>query len=208
MHRAESRYIGPVLKPRLAIIAVVLTCLFALGLALGVFLPRWAGFAPASQSYSTATLLQQVRTVSELVTVQYVIEKVVVLEDVKWIAGLGENRVLMIAHGIVKAGLDLSELQAGDLQVSGRKVVVKLPPAQITEAYLDEKQTRVVERSTGLLRVFDKDLEQAARQKAVDDIRDAARAGGILTDADKRARVQLENLFRQLGFEEVEFRSR
>jgi Protein of unknown function (DUF4230) len=196
------------LKQRVAILALLLTIIFALGLMLGVFLPRWAGFSPASKGYNSAALLQQVKTVSELVTVQYVIEKVVVLEDVKWIAGLGENRVLMIAHGIVKAGLDLSELQPGDLQVSGTKVVIKLPPTRIIEAYLDERQTRVVERSTGLLRMFDKDLEQTARQNAVDDIRRAARSGGILKDADKRARVQLENLFRQLGFEEVEFRSR
>ena len=139
LHRAWRSYIGPVLKQRLAMIALVLTMIFALGLVLGVFLPRWAGFSAAPKGYSSAALLQQVKTVSELVTVQYVIEKVVVLEDVKWIAGLGENRVLMIAHGIVKAGLDLSELQPGDLQASGKKVVIKLPSAKIIEAYLDDK---------------------------------------------------------------------
>jgi uncharacterized protein DUF4230 len=193
------------LKRHLAFLTLLVAIIFALGLMLGVLLPRLAGLSRTPRIYSTSTLLLQVKTLSELVTVQYVIEKVVVLEDVKWIAGLGENRVLMVAHGVVKAGLDLGKLQPGDLQVSGRKVIIKLPEARITDVYLDEKQTRVVERSTGLIRLFDKDMEQNARQQAIDDIRRAARTGGILKDADDRARAQLKNLFEGLGFE-VEFR--
>jgi uncharacterized protein DUF4230 len=191
-------------KQRLAIIVLLLTMLAGVGL--GLFLPHWATSTPAPKLYNTATLLQQVQTLSQLVTVKYVLEKVVVLEDVKWISGLGESRVLMVAHGIVKAGLDLKQLQPADLQISNASVLIKLPPAQITDAYLDEKETRVVERTTGLLRSFDKDLEQTARQNAVDDIRRAARTGGILKDADERARAQVRNLFKQLGFEKVEFR--
>jgi hypothetical protein len=191
-------------KLRVTIAVLLLAILFGLGLALGLFLPRLAGFAGAPKAYNTATLLRQVQTISDLVTVKYVVEKVVVLEDVKW---FGENRVLLVAHGVVKAGTDLSQLKLDDLQVSGKKVAVKLPPAQITDAYLDDKQTRVVERTTGLLRVFDKDLEQTARQTAIDDLRRAARNGGILKDAEERARAQLTRLFRQLGFEEVAFRS-
>jgi Flp pilus assembly protein TadG len=49
-------------------------------------------------------------------------------------------------------------------------------------------------------------LEQTARQNAVDDIARAARNGGILTDADKRARSELETFFKRAGFESVEFR--
>ena len=192
-------------KQRLAIIVLFLAMLFGVGLALGLFLPRWAGSTSAPKLYNTATLLRQIQTLSQLATVKYVMEKIVVLEDVKW---LGESRVLMVAHGVVKAGLDLSQLQPADLTILDKRVLIRLPPAQITDAYLDEKQTRVVERTTGLLRAFDKDLEQTARQNAVDDIRRAARTGGILKDADERARAQVTNLFKQLGFEKVEFRER
>ena len=190
---------------RFILVILLLAIFLGAGLVLGLFLPAWSGFKSAPKIYNTATMLQQVQTLSQLVTVKYVLEKVVVLEDVKW---LGENRVLMVAHGTVKAGMDFQQLQPGDLQVSDRKIVIKLPRAQITDAYLDEKQTRVVERSTGLLRSFDKDLEQTARQNAVDDIRRAARTGGILKDAEERARAQVDALFKQMGFEKVEFRDR
>src|SRR5262245_58323244 len=53
---------------------------------------------------ATPTILQQVQTMSQLITVKYVMEKVIDLPDVKW---YGESRVLMIGHGIVMAGIDL-----------------------------------------------------------------------------------------------------
>jgi hypothetical protein len=189
------------LKRHLAFIALLVALVFSLGMVLGVFLPRVAGLSGTPKIFSSAALLQQVKTLSDLVTVQYVIEKVVILDDVKWVPGLGENRVLLVAHGIVKAGLDMGKLEPSCLAVSGRRITVKLPPVQITDVYLDEKQTRVVERSTGLLRFFDKDLEQNARQQAVDEIRLAARKSGILKDAEERARIQLKNLFEGLGYE-------
>src|SRR4029077_18086867 len=120
--------------------------------------------------------------------------------------GWGDNRVLMIAHGVVKAGVDLSEITNGDVQISGKKISLKLPPARVTDTYLDDKQTQIVERTTGLLRSFDKDLEQNARRQAVMDINRAAREAGILKDANDRARQELTGLFRQKGKEQVEVR--
>ena len=183
---------------------IVLVLALVFGLAAGLVLTRLLG-QKGSRFLDTATILRQVQTVSQLVTVKYVMDKVVVLEDVKW---YGENRVLLLAHGIVKAGVDLSQLESGDIQTGDKKICVRLPLPQITDAFLDDKQTYVIERSTGLLRLFDKDLEQSARQNAVDDIRRAARVSGILKDAEERAQAQLRALFLQMGFTEVEFSSR
>jgi hypothetical protein len=199
-------------KKSFALILLLLALLFAVGLLMGLFLTRWVGFHPAPKVYNTATLLQQVQTLSQLVTVKYVIEKVEILEDPPQNtirALLPDNtHVVLLAHGIVKAGIDFGRLKPADLEISGKTVSVALPPAQITDAYLDDKQTQVIERNTGILRDFNKDLEQKARQNAVDDIRRAARDGGILKDADERARVQLTSLLKQFGFEKVEFRAR
>ncbi len=170
---------------------------------MGIKLPGILPFHSSIRSYSTATLLQQVQTLSQLVTIKYVIERVEVLEDVKW---YGENRVLLLAHGIVEAGIDLSRIQPKDIQVNENKVTIHLPPAQIMNAYLDDKQTKVIDRTTGLFRTFDKSLEQTSRQNAVDDIQRAARTSGILKDAEERAKGQLSNLFHQLGFTQIEFR--
>ncbi|KAB2645796.1 MAG: DUF4230 domain-containing protein [Verrucomicrobia bacterium] len=190
------------LKLRLFIGAFVLVIILALGVWLG-FVIRSVTSNSGANAYNTAVVLRQVQTLSQLVTVKYVMEKVLVYEDVKWFPG-GDNRVLMIAHGVVKAGVDLDRLKPEDIQVHEKKVKIKLPAAQIMDCYLDDKQTQVVERTTGLLRTFDKDLEQTARKIAVDDVRRGARAAGILKDADERALAQVEKLFQQMGLE-VEF---
>ena len=189
-------------KARILLVTGIAACLIA-GILLGAFISRFLPATGGVKSYNTTALLKQVQSLSELVTVKYVIEKVVVLEDVKW---YGENRVLLLAHGVVKAGVNLQRIKPEDISVSGKKVSLKLPPGQVLDAYLDDKKTQVIERSTGLLRLFDKDLEQNARQNATDDIARAARLGGIVKDADQRAKDQLKQLFLQTGFEEVEFR--
>ena len=114
--------------------------------------------------------------------------------------------LLLLAHGVVKAGIDLKRLQPEDVSITGKQITLTLPVAQITDAYLDDKASQVIDHTTGLLRAFDKDLEQSARQNAVDDIARAARHAGILDEADKRGREELQNFFKRAGFETVEFR--
>lgn len=196
-----SRYIPAMNKARVFIVAIVVVCLLG-GVLIGAFLSRTFS-GSGRKVYNTSTLLKEVQSLSELVTVKYVIEKVVVLEDVKW---YGENRVLLLAHGIVKGGVDLGRLKPEDITITGNKISIKLPPTQVIDTYLDEKKTQVIERSTGLLRAFDKNLEQSARQNATDDIARAARNGGLKEEAKERAEEQLKALFMKLGFEEVEFR--
>src|ERR1700733_13439735 len=112
----------------------MLLVIFALGIWLGIKFTGRSGSGMHEEN--TETVVEQIQTLSDLVTVKYVVEKVVVLDDVKW---YGENRVLMVAHGVIKAGIDLKKLKPGDIVVSGKKISIHLPPAQITDAYLDDQ---------------------------------------------------------------------
>lgn len=176
----------------------------------------WLGFkltrfrpAPGIHEENTSTVIRQLQTLADLVTVKYVVEKVVILdappESTLGQFVQGDNRVLLLAHGVVKAGIDLKHFTPADVSVSGKTIRISLPPAQITDAYLDDNQTRVIDWKQGFLRSFDKDLEQKARQMAVDDIKRAARTDGILNEATQRAQWQLAVFFRAAGFEHVEF---
>lgn len=192
---------------RLVAVAVVVALL--IGGGLGVLMYRLGALAaaPGPRLLPTAVLLRQVQALSDLVTVKYTLEKLVVLEDPKFIGGiipLGENRITLLAHGVVKAGVDLSQFKAGDLQVEGRRVTFRLPKAAVCDAYLVEQHTQVLDRKTGLFRVFDATLEAAARREALLQITRAARNGGIEAEAALRARKELEILFKLAGFETVE----
>ena len=177
--------------------------IFAGGGWLGFTVTHWLKTGGGLREENTATVVQQVQTLSDLVTVKYVLEKVVILDDAKW---YGDNRVMLLAHGIVKAGIDLKQIKPEDVTITDKNISIKLPTPQITDAYLDDTQTKVIDNTTGLLREFDKNLEQDARADAVDDIRRAARTDGILDDADSRAKLELELFLKEAGFEQVEFR--
>jgi hypothetical protein len=192
-----------VLKIRFLVLGLILAVGAGGGLTLGLWLPRLnAPPAAPPAILNTPTLIQQIQGLSELVTVKYVLEKVVVLEDTRW---YGDNRVLLIAHGVVKAGIDLQKIEPADLEIENHVVQITLPPVAITDVYLDEQETRVLEHSTGLLRAFNKNLEAEARRQAVDELRRAARQGGIYQDAQLQAQQQLVNLLGRLNFE-VRFR--
>jgi len=189
---------------KLKIAGWIMLVVLVVGMGVGILLPRLPLLLlPEGQvrQLDTPAVIQKIQGISQLVTVKYIIEKVVVLEDAKW---YGESRVLLVAHGIAKAGIDMGKLQAADVVVEGRSLKIFLPPAEITDCYLDEHKSHVIERTTGMLRLFDKDMEQNARIAAVDDIRRAAKTNGIIKDAEERAQQQLETIFLNLGFDTVE----
>jgi hypothetical protein len=187
-----------------AIAICVIAAIFAAGLLLGVLSYRFLAARPGG-IFNTATLLKKVQALSQFVTVKYSLEKVVVLDDVKW---YGDSHVVLVAHGVVKAAIDLDQLNPNDVQVTGKKISITLPRSHVVDAYLDDQRTQIVERYTGVLRVFDKDLEQDARRQAVEELRLAALQNGILNDASDRARSQLSALLYQVGFTEVDLRTK
>jgi hypothetical protein len=195
---------------------VLLLALFALGLAalisfLSAFLAvRLQGGRTGRTPLTTATIIQRVQALSEMVTIKYVLEKVVVLEDPKYLGGLiplGENRIILLAQGQVKAGVDFSKLAPGDVSISGHTIVLTLPRARVTDAYLVEQRTQVLDYHTGLLVPFDKALEQTARRNALTEITRAARQNGIEEEATRQACQQMTHFLQALGFTEVEVRT-
>lgn len=192
---------------RVIIVLFMIMSIFVFGLLIGTFFSRFSNNPAPQQIVNTATVLKQIQTLSQLVTIRHVYEKVVILEDVKW---YGENRVLFVAHGNVKAGVDLEQLKPEDISAGagGEKISVTIPKAILFDVYLDDHKSQVIERTTGLMRTFDKDLEQNARRQAVTEISRAARLNGIEKEAEQRARDQLMILFRQFGFKDVEIKTR
>ncbi len=190
-------------------LATVLTlAVLCLGVYIGVKVAGWK--SGTLRVENSATIIQQVQTLSDLVTVKYVMQKVEFVDSPPGSTlgqfVQGDNKVMLLAQGIVKAGIDLKKITPANVAISGKTITLTLPKPEITDAYLDDAQTRVIERTTGFLRSLDKDLEQTTRQYAVDDIRRAAQESGIFNDANDRARTELRSFFQEAGFETVQFK--
>ena len=152
------------------------------------------------------SIIHNVRTLARLETVQYSIEKVVTAEEGQNQLGfLFGDRLLLVAHGVVIAGVDLEKLQPEDLWVKDGVLYVRLPAPEIFVATLDNEKSYVYDRDTGLLTHGDVHLETEARRVAEREIRQAALDDGILRTARQNAEAYLTRLFLNLGFPDVIF---
>ena len=152
------------------------------------------------------TIINEVRSLARLETIQYSIEKVITAETGQGSFGfLFGDRLLFVAHGTVIAGVDLSQLTSPDLKLDGNVLTVQLPEPEIFVATLDNDKSYVYDRQKGLLNSGETNLETKARQVAEQEIAEAAISDGILSQAKLNAENYLTRLFKTLGYQEVIF---
>jgi len=152
------------------------------------------------------TIIHGVRDLARLETISYTIEKVITAETGQGPFGfLFGDRLLLIAHGQVLAGVDLAKLTPDDLSVRDGVLYVTLPDTEIFITTLDNQKSYIYDRDTGVLTHGDVNLETAARQAAEAEIKNAALEDGILEKARVNAENYLYRFFRELGYPEVIF---
>jgi hypothetical protein len=190
-------------KP-LHILSAVAGVVLGMVLVVGAFLLGKSTLVAAPHSPVVLTAVQEL---AELATIKQSLAHVFSKESD---AGgalahiFGKDHVLLVAHGEVVAGVDLKELKPEDVVIAGDRISIRLPPPKILYSRLLEESTYVVDRKTGLLVKFDKDLERQARLVALNYFVQAARAQMILPQSAKRARLLIENVLKQLGYRTIE----
>jgi Protein of unknown function (DUF4230) len=155
---------------------------------------------------SVPTVVSKIQRLERLETVVYNMDKVVegsrenaYLPD--FIAG---DKLLLVVHGQTIAGVDLSHLQASDIQIQGRSIRVRLPQPEVFATSIDNAKTRVYSRETGLFVAADPNLETEVRAKAQQDLQQSAIADGILGTARKNASATLTTMLLGFGLEQVQ----
>ena len=167
---------------------------------------RFVTGRPARFDVSSPTVVEKIKQLSRLETVEYSLDKIV--EGARQSAYLPDflvgDKLLLVAHGEVIAGIDLGQFKAGDVSVNGDTVRVRLPAAQILTTRIENGRTRVYSRTTGLLVPTDPNLESEVRETAEQQIAQAALDDGILAKARQNARTSVTALLYGLGFHTVD----
>jgi len=146
------------------------------------------------------TIIHQVRSLARLETIQYSVEKVIAAETGQGsLAFLLGDRLLFVAHGVVIGGVDLEKLGPDDLKVEENVLYVQLPEAEIFIATLDNENSYVYDRDTGLLTKGDINLETTARRIAEKEIEKSSIEDGILDLAQQNAENYLYRLLLEIG---------
>jgi hypothetical protein len=154
------------------------------------------------------TVVHQIQQLQRLETVSYAMDKIISGEHgnaylPKFLAG---DRLLLVVHGEVVGGINLADLQAGDVQIQGQKVSIHLPAAEVLSTRIDNARTRVYSRDTGLFSSPDPNLESEVREEAERQLQQAALQDGILKIAADNARNTISGMLKGFGFLEVSTR--
>jgi hypothetical protein len=189
-----------------ALLALLLAVLMS-RMQSGPLAALWSALSGRTTRISSAgSVIERIQRLQRLETVVYNMDKIVTGEKDNpllpdFIAG---DRLLMIVHGQVVAGIDFTRLKNSDVKIQGKEVHVHLPNPQVLITRLDNARTRVYSRNTGILVRVDPNLESQVRQEAEGELLQEAAVGGILANARDNARTTVTTLLLGLGFEKVE----
>jgi hypothetical protein len=153
-------------------------------------------------------ILQQVRNASELTTAIFAMEAVVPTQQDRKVGNItiGQTKLLYIAYGEVRAGVDLSQIQPEDVQTTENTVTIQLPPPQILDSKIDVNRSEVYDYDRGFLDLgpdVAPQLQTLAQRQTLNEIVNTACEQGILTQANERAELTVTNLLANAGYDRV-----
>jgi hypothetical protein len=152
------------------------------------------------------TYINEVRALARLETIQYSVEKVITGQmGGGTFEALFGDKILFVGHGTVIAGIDMEKFRPEDMRYQNGVLTVRLPPAEIFIATLNNEKSYVYDRQTGILTRPDQNLETLVRQRAEQEILKAALEDGILNLAMTNAQAYLLKFFAALGFSNTIF---
>ena len=158
------------------------------------------------EHYSASGVLEQVKDISELNTVEMYFNEIIDFKNAKLFNNFQipftEKSFIFTVKSKVKAGVDLSSIDEGDIAISGKSLLIKLPNPTITSKEIlsykvyDEKNGLFNEVTTEdtlkALELFEKDMEEQAL------------SSGIIEKSKENTEHIIRNLFLSYGFESIE----
>jgi len=198
-------------RPQTWIILILLAVVIGGGLYISRELPRRVAeqiTEPKIKEVDLGAVVTRIRGLNRLETASmHVMHVSTISQTYDFVPNaMAGDSLTFMATGDVIAGVDLALMRADDLRREpDGTVLVHLPPAQILVTRIDNRESRVVSRKTGLFRRADPSLESRARQYAEAGVRNEAVKKGILTLANTNAQARLAELLHGAGIERVEF---
>lgn len=179
-----------------------------LTLAEKIFLPQ----PIVPQIELATTIVQQIKEIEELTTAVYTMKTVVPTSAERKIGELvlATTKLVYIAHGEVRAGIDLDRLTPEQIKITSDKIQINLPPPQILDQKIDVNRSRVFDYNRGFLNLgpdFAPQLQTQAQKESLKQIVHAACEQGILDIANQKAEHTLTQLLAQNTKQVIEIKT-
>lgn len=159
---------------------------------LGQMLSWFQSPQPEPQIDPRTLILQKIRGASELTTAVLAMESVVPTRSDRTLGTyvIGTTRLLYIAHGEVRAGIDLSQITADAITLQDDVLYIQLPPPMILDRKLDVERSQIYDYDRGFLGLGPDaaaELQTLAQRETLDDLVEAACEHQLLHQANERA---------------------
>lgn len=215
MNRTKS---APAFWQQLILVGVGSFSLIVLLLVLGIwrisdragnFLASFWQPQPIQPQIANSTLIiERIQNLQELATTIQTMETIVPTSAERKLGdiSIATTRLLYIARGEVKAGVDLSELKTTDIRVSNHLLEINLPPAKILDSKIDVNHSQVYDYDRGFLNLgpdVAPHLQTLAQQKTLTKIENSACSEGILITANLRAKETITQLLTNTGYQQI-----
>ena len=144
------------------------------------------------------------REINELVTVEYIVNKIIKASDDKTWYKIGDRKILMTCEATLKAGIDFSAINAEHIQINNKQVTLTLPHATLFSVSIKPEDIKVAYEEIGAFRnsftTQERDMLAAQAQKQIQDSADSL---GVLQTAEANAGLFASNFLHNMGYEKV-----
>lgn len=144
---------------------------------------------------------------SKLTTLEYL--NTVVIERKRSREGIesylpGEDRIVMEVVGKIHAGIDLEKLPVSKIEINGKRIKLVVPHAKILAVELLPQESHIYEAGRTWVYSSYEGLEKEAFEEALMRLQENSPNNVKMIEmAETLARLQLTQLLRNLGYEEV-----
>ena len=159
---------------------------------------------------SSTLVVKRIQNLQELTTTVQTMEKIVPASAERKLGDIpvATTRLLYIARGEIRAGVDLSELSDRDIKIDeqNNSIEVNLPPATILDSKIDVNNSRVYDYDRGFLNLgpdVAPQLQTLAQRNTLAEIISTACEGGILNTANIRAKESIYQLLSSIGYARI-----
>jgi hypothetical protein len=165
---------------------------------------------PAIPQIDGATsVVDKIRGIQELATTVYTVETIVPTSADRKLGEitLATTKLLYIARGEVRAGIDLSLLTDRDISINRNILKIDLPAPQILDSKIDVDRSRVYNYDRGFLGLgpdVAPQLQTLAQRQTLAEIVTTACNDGVLNTANERAKNAISQLLATSNFDRVQ----
>lgn len=174
-----------------------------------ILLMGWYGIIPFScQKNERAIVVGKVQEASELITTEFVIDKVVFgtkTKNVLWF-NFSEAKFMAYSQAKVKTGIDLSKITEENIKISADKIELMLPPVEVINfsyppaSFVED--SLISDPKVFLNKINLRDQEEFFRLAELD-IRENLNYMGIVETTQNHTRKMFKILLRSLGYREI-----